>query len=131
MQSYEVEITDTESGDQHKITIDGDLWSISTRQLSVLISIKEFYEIDHIEGRFYALEQQKKSGNRRIYLPVNQLGIDLFQQFNKRYSPIIKAGYLNSAFIPLADRALFSVSLRGDSLSIRPMNAAAKAVVTQ
>lgn len=130
-QTFSVQVTDSNSGKQHKISVEGDLWSISARQLSLLMSAEYFYQLDHIEGRFYTLEQQKRAGDSRVFFPSKSMGINLWQQFNKRYSPLIAASYKSSAFIPIADDALFSVSIRADRLSVLAMNTAAKKAVSQ
>ncbi|NRB41373.1 MAG: hypothetical protein HRU20_23360 [Pseudomonadales bacterium] len=129
VQSYQVEVTDTDSGELYKVNVEGDLWSISTRQLVIILNSKKFYQLSHVEGRFYDIEQQKKAGNVHQAFPNDEMGIDLWSQFHNRYSPIINASVQSSAFIPLADEALFSVSVSDHGLKVQAINTSAKAAV--
>ena len=130
-QTYTVTVTDINSGVQHKLSFEGDLWSISARQLSLALNAQPFYQLGHIERRFYTIEQQTLAADSRIILPSESMGLDLWSHFYQRYSPIIAASYKSSAFIPVADDALFSIAIRADRLSVSAMNAAAKKAVSQ
>lgn len=129
LQSYEVSITDAANGKLTTFIIEADMWSLSTRELNVFLSSSHFYQLDHLQGRYYTLEQQKRGGSNKLMIANDHRGIDLWHYLQNKVTPFIEARPLKTAFIPLVNEALFSIKLRKHGLSITALNPAAQKAI--
>lgn len=130
-QVFDVTVTNPENGIHHNFTIDGDMWSINTRDISLRLGGGHFYKVDNLQGRFYALEQQLRAGLNRHSFPSEELGLDLWLLSYQKSSSLVNAKLDSTAFIPMVNDALFSVSSGNLGLEVKPLNPTANQAISQ
>ncbi len=126
-QSYEAAVVSVQTGKEFKFTVDGDMWQVTGRVLS-LSGASPFYKLESISGRYYSLEQQRTSAQNINTMPDESIGIDLWNWFKGKDVGFISTSVYKSKFLPLADGAVFSVSIGKIDLQSEPVNEAAKAI---
>lgn len=134
-QQYDVSLVD-ESGVEQNFELYGDLWQLDARIIKWANSLAGIgmtpgYRLDRLSGRYYSLEKEQKSPRT-----VHQLGDSksLFDTWSwlREYGSgvsVVDASYGSATYLPMADGALFSVSLSNSGLIARPLNDRAKAAV--
>lgn len=134
-QQYRVSLVD-ESGVEQNFELYGDLWQLDARLIKWANSLSGIgltpgYRLDRLSGRYYSLEKEQKSPRT-----VHQLGASksLFDTWSwlREYGSglsVVDASYGSATYLPMADGALFSVSLSNTGLIARPLNDRAKAAV--
>lgn len=134
-QQFDVSLVD-ESGVEQTFEIYGDLWQLDARIIKWAngltgIGLTPGYRLDRLSGRYYSLEKEQKSPRT-----VHQLGASksLFDTWSwlREYGSgvsVVDASYGSATYLPMADGALFAVSLTNTGLIARPLNDRAKAAV--
>lgn len=130
-QRYRVKIF--EGRHEHSFLLDGELWQLEARQLewkslAHLIGLEAGYRLDNIKGRFITVEQQEAARFTQIQLTESLYGIDAWQavRYFDRDLFVIEAKPLRVKYLPLADGAVYSVSLVATGLLAKPVNKAAE-----
>ena len=127
-QRYDVTVSKP-SGGEMRYEVQGDLWQMDARMIKwegVLSSIgfTPGYKLDRLQGRYITLEQER-SGKRTVYaLSEPDLGFDLWAAIknNAHWLSVVDATYGTATFLPMADGAIFSVSVASSGLVARPLN---------
>lgn len=123
-------------GKELEFDLRGDQWQLDARIIKwqgfvAAMGIKPGYRLDRISGRYYTLEDER-SAERTVYdLSDGQWRLDVWQWL-RRYPhimPLVDANYGSATFVPMADNALFEVSLSNTGLLARPLNDPARAAL--
>jgi hypothetical protein len=123
-------------GSSQNFKLKGELWQIDARIIrwKGLLSMFGFapgYQLDRIQGRYLALEDER-SLERTVYEIQNgQLGFDVWSSANDGWSMLIDAKYGSATYLPMADGATYEVRLESSGLVGRPMNGSALQAITR
>lgn len=125
-------------GWQKTYNLSGDQWQLDARILKWKGFVGRWgvppcYRLDRISGRYYSLDQEREK-DRTIYsISQSEYNVDVWQWVNhgKRVLPLLDAIYGSATFVPMADGALFEVSLSATGLLSRPLNDTATSAVGQ
>lgn len=136
-QVYAVTVVDS-AGNDLRTEINGDMWQANVRVIGwsgliKLAGVKPGFRIDRIKGRYYALEQERKARREELSLVVSRFGIDLWKGIydNSFFVPGVDAISSNTVFLPMAEGALFEISLTDNGLVARPLNEPAQRAVAE
>nr|WP_298140376.1 hypothetical protein [uncultured Pseudomonas sp.] len=128
---YQVNVL--EGGHERTVTLEGDLWQLDARVLqwkglAALIGLEPGYRLERLSGRFLAIEEQALAQHTGVALAKSLYGIDLWRWLRLGKHDLLmfdpQAQRVN--YLPMADEAVFSVSLTPTGLLAEPMNPAAK-----
>ncbi|SIQ90797.1 hypothetical protein [Aquipseudomonas alcaligenes] len=130
-QRYRVNLL--EGGEEREVTLEGDLWQLDARLLgwkglAALIGLQPGYRLEKLSGRFLAIEQQQSARFARVALAESPYGIDLWRwlRLGQRDLFLFEAQAARVTYLPIADGAVFSVSLGPTGLMAQPMNQVAQ-----
>lgn len=122
-----------EGGDEREVVLEGDLWQLDARLLrwkglAALIGLEAGYRLDKLSGRFLAIEQQQMARHDQVVLAHSPYGIDLWRwlRLSQRDLFLFAPEAARVTYLPIADGAVFSVSLSPTGLLAKPMNSAAE-----
>jgi len=126
-----------DSGDQQSYKLNGDLWQLDARVLRWTdllrgLGLDSGYRLDRLSGRFVALEQAR-TAERSVYdLGGPKPFLDLWDvvRRNGDLVPLFEAEYGSATYVPMADGAIYSVSLEGSGLVATPLNNKATSAVS-
>ncbi|QEY58939.1 hypothetical protein FXF61_07030 [Pseudomonas sp. C27(2019)] len=130
-QRYRINIL--EGAVERSFLLDGELWQLDVRQLkwkglADLIGLKQGYRLETLSGRFFSMEQQDLAQFTRVELAKSLYGADFWQglrTLNKDLF-VVEANALRVNYLPIADGAVYSVSLAPTGLLAKPLNRAAQ-----
>jgi hypothetical protein len=130
-QRYRVNLL--EGADEREVILEGDLWQLDARLLgwkglAALIGLKPGYRLEKLSGRFLAIEQQQNARYDQVQLAASPYGIDLWRwlRLGHRDLFLFEPQAARVTYLPIADGAVFSVSLGPTGLMARPMNQVAQ-----
>lgn len=130
-QRYRVNLL--EGGEEREVTLEGDLWQLDARLLgwkglAALIGLQPGYRLEKLSGRFLAIEQQQSARFAQVSLAESPYGIDLWRwlRLGQRDLFLFEAQAARVTYLPIADGAVFSVSLGPTGLMAQPMNQVAQ-----
>jgi hypothetical protein len=113
----------------------GDEWQVDARVikwqgLATLAGFDTAYRLERLSGR-YADIASERSGPRSVYDLHAEARLDAWSLARryKRYLPWVDALYGSAAFLPMADGALYEISVSQTGLLARPLNQAARDAV--
>jgi len=122
-----------EGGQERSLTMEGDLWQLDARflqwkGLAALIGLQPGYRLEKLSGRFLAIEQQSLAQHTRVALARSPYGIDLWRwlRLGQHDLFIFDPQARRVTYLPVADDAVYSISLTPAGLLAQPMNQAAK-----
>ncbi|MGY4534821.1 hypothetical protein ACVW0Y_003971 [Pseudomonas sp. TE3786] len=125
-------VTLLEGADERTVNLEGDLWQLDARLfewkgLAALIGLQPGYRLEKLSGRFLAIEQQELAQHATAPLARSPYGIDLWRWL--RLGPhdlfLFKPQALRVTYLPMADGAVYAVSLSPTGLMAKPLNQAA------
>lgn len=129
-QRYRVSLL--EGGEERQVTLEGDLWQLDGRLLrwkglAALIGLQPGYRLEKLSGRFLAIEQQENARHAQVALAQSPYGIDLWRwlRLGQHDLFLFDPEAARVTYLPIADGAMFSVSLSPTGLLAQPMNQAA------
>lgn len=130
-QRYRINIL--EGAVERSFLLDGELWQLDVRQLkwkglADLIGLKQGYRLETLSGRFFSMEQQDLAQFTHVELAKSLYGADFWQglrTLNKDLF-VVDANALRVNYLPIADGAVYSVSLAPTGLLATPLNSAAQ-----
>lgn len=133
-QSYIATVTRGDGrGEDYRLN--GDQWQLDARIIKwktpfSLLGLKPGYQLDRIQGRYFALEDER-SRERTVYgLSKEPLGMDVWRQARQGWSFLVDARYGSAAYLPMADGAIFEVTVPpSGGLIGRPLNGSAQRAV--
>ncbi|MBX9914821.1 MAG: hypothetical protein K2Y25_13090 [Pseudomonadaceae bacterium] len=126
-QSYQVSLQ--EGAVERVFTLEGDLWQLDARLLqwkglAGLIGLQTGYRLEKLSGRFLAIEQQDKALHTEAILAQSPYGVDLWRWL--RTGPhdlfLLNAQARRVTYLPMADQAVYSVTLTPTGLLAQPLN---------
>lgn len=122
-----------ESGSERSVLLEGDLWQLDARflqwkGLAALIGLQPGYRLDNLSGRFLSIEQQAQAHQAQVELAQSPYGIDLWRwlRLGQHDLYMFDAQARRVSYLPIADQAVYSISLTPTGLLAQPMNQAAK-----
>ena len=130
-QRYRVNLL--EGGEERQVLLEGDLWQLDARLLgwkglAALIGLEPGYRLEKLSGRFLAIEQQETARHAQVQLAQSPYGIDLWRwlRLGQRDLFLFEPQAARVTYLPIADGAVFSVSLSPTGLLAKPMNQVAE-----
>lgn len=137
-QEYEATLVLLSDGREQKFTLRGDQWQIDARLITwpdyfTMMGAKPGYRLDRLSGRYYSLEDEHRKTRTVHLLEGSSYGLDLWQvaQSTGNRLPLIDATYGSATYLPMADGALFEVSLSTSGLVAKPLNDVAEDAVNR
>jgi hypothetical protein len=132
---YTVDLQET-AGASFTTEIEGQQWQLNARMfhwtpLMAAMGFKPGYRLEGIAARFLELQMDNMILKRDI-AKINTSGfIDLWSFFNQHPGALSSVdAYIGSpSFTPVADGAIFDVSVSGKTLVVNPMNDVAKSAL--
>lgn len=115
------------------VSLDGDLWQLDVRLfqwkgLAALIGLEPGYRLEKVTGRYLSMEQQQQSLSARATLAKSRYGIDLWSWLRMGGSDLYlfdpQSRRVN--YLPMADGAVFTITLAATGLLVHPLNPAAE-----
>lgn len=124
-------------GEPQDFALAGDQWQMDARVLkwkpwANVIGFDAMYRLDRLSGRYASIDDEVQA-TRTVYAMAEDPGLDVWtlaQQYG-RYAPLVDASYGSGTYLPMADGAVYEVSITQSGLVARPANAAAQAAVSQ
>lgn len=115
----------------------GDEWQLDARVLkwrgaANLFGLNARYRLERLSGRYRDLSSERQ-GVRTVHALSRGTGIDLFALAHRHphWIPWLDADFGSAAYLPMADRAEYHVSLSQSGLVARPANEAARVAVSR
>ncbi len=130
-QNYQVTLL--EGGNEREVRLDGDLWQLDARLfkwkgLGELLGLEPGYRLERLSGRYLAIEQQALAQHPRAQLAASPYGVDLWRwlRMAQRDFFLFAPEAQRVTYLPMADGAVYSVSLSPTGLMAQPLNQAAE-----
>lgn len=133
-QHYQVNLVDGE-GDEHRFELYGDLWQLDARIIKwndrlARLGVAPGYRLDRISGRYLSLEEEQTAPRSVHSVSGSNSTLDVWQWLRQHGGiNLMDASYGSATYLPMADGALFAVTLAPSGLVARPLNARAKSAV--
>lgn len=115
----------------------GDLWQMDAKIIRWLgffqaVGAKPGYRLDRISGRYYSLEEERRSDRTVYSLNESKMGLDVWTwlQNGGSFVPWVDAVYGSATYLPLVDGAIYQVRLSNNGLTAFPVNTVAKQAVS-
>ena len=116
-------------------TLRGDEWQMDARVVNwkppaTLLGLDPIYQLDRLSGRYSDLDEEISS-DRSVHALSQSPTLDVWQ-VARRYpllTPGVDAHYGTATYLPMADGAIFEVTMTRTALIARPVNAAARDAV--
>ncbi|MGH8355193.1 MAG: hypothetical protein ACRERY_16960 [Pseudomonas sp.] len=129
-QRYRVNLL--EGGEERTVTLEGDLWQLDARLLqwkglAALIGLQPGYRLEKLSGRFLAIEQQTLAQHAQVTLAQSPYGVDLWRwlRLGQHDLFLFDPQARRVTYLPIADGAVYAVSLTPTGLLAQPLNQAA------
>ena len=123
------------SGERSDFALRGDEWQIDARILKwqPLLNVLGFdaaYRLERISGRYASIEEERDQPHT-VYALSPPDRLDLWAMLHRVQSwvPGLDAVYGSATFLPMANDALYEISISQSGLIARPLNQAARAAV--
>lgn len=127
-QRFAVTLVDPK-GNEQRFELDGDMWQLDVRVLKwnnalARLGFKPGYRLDRISGRYVALEDEQLRRRSVISLRSDEPALDVWKWLHRidRQFSLIDAAYGSATYLPMADGAMFSVTMGNSGLVARPLN---------
>ena len=137
-QLYKANVVLQGSSVEMPFEIAGDLWQMDARIIKwkgplAAVGGTPLYKLDRLQGRYYALEDERSKARSVFAISNPDIGFDLWSTFNdlSHSFPWFDAEYGSATYLPMADGALFSVRLTFAGMIARPENDRAEMVVKE
>jgi len=121
-------------GTNTQYELKGELWQLDARiikwkGLFALFGFSPGYQLDRISGRYLSLEDEL-SLERTVYEVKNPaIGFDIWKSAQDGWSLMVDASYGSATYLPMANGAIFEVTLSNTGLVGRPLNGSAQQAV--
>ncbi len=117
----------------------GDEWQLDARLLkwhgvANMLGMQTVYRLERLSGRYRSVEQERE-GVRSVHSLAETKGLDLWtwsrehQQSIPLIGEVVDAVYGSAAYMPMANRAQFKVTVSHSGLIIRPSNEIARQTI--
>lgn len=134
-QHYAVTLTPAK-GHGRQVQLDGDDWQLDARVIKwkgigTLLGLPPLYRLERLSGRYENLQQAQHQTPSVVGLSSDP-GIALTEiDHVAPWLPLVDARYGSATFLPMANGAVYRVSLSNTGLLARPANAAARSAVSR
>lgn len=123
-------------GNERRYELSGDLWQLDARIIKwnntlAGLGMSPGYRLDRLSGRYYSLQEEKAALKTVYGLGGSKSPLDTWQWLKETgaMQSLVDASYGSATYLPMADGALYSVSLSHTGLLARPVNDRAKSAV--
>jgi hypothetical protein len=123
-------------GERANFALRGDEWQIDARvlkwrALATIVGFDSVYRLERISGRYARIEDERDQP-RTVYALNPPQRIDPWDLVHRYHSwiPWLDALYGSAAFLPMADGALYEITMSQSGLIARPLNQAARDAVS-
>jgi hypothetical protein len=113
----------------------GDEWQVDARILkwhgvATMLGMKTVYRLERLSGRYRSVAQEREAP-RSVHGLASDQGLDLWQwsREHKHKAPWVDAIYGSAAYMPMANKAQFRITVSNTGLVIRPANEIARQAV--
>lgn len=134
-QQFKVSLVEPD-GQEQFYQLKGDLWQLDARILKwnhamAALGLSTGYRLDRLSGRYYSLEEENNQDRTLYQLNSGSRQLDIWQMLQSSGNSLgfLDASYGSATYLPMADGALFAVSLSNTGLLARPLNDPAKQAV--
>jgi TM2 domain-containing membrane protein YozV len=124
-QQFRVEITYTNQDKIENFLVNGDEWQMDARVIkwhgwAQLAGLNAQYRLERISGRYSDINDERQKP-RSVYSLAQEESIDYWKliQNYKKWLPWIDAHYGSATYLPMADKATYTVSLTQTGLIAR------------
>ena len=123
-------VTLLEGTREREVILQGDLWQLDVRLLRMkglaeLIGLQSGYRLERLAARYMAIEQQSLQ-NQAELLEGTPIDFWTALRLPQRALGVLDAVPLRSGMLPMADEAVYVVSLSAAGLLAQPLNPAAQ-----
>src|SRR5690606_1557163 len=126
----------TPGGEERIVIVNGDEWQLDARVIkwkgfALLLGLKPVYRLDRFSGRYSRVVDEREARRSVFGLSSTEHGLDVWKGARRleEWLPVADTHYGSSVFMPMADRAVFEISLTEDALIARPANGEARSAV--
>lgn len=126
-------VTVLEGGREREVILQGDLWRLDARMLRMkglaeLIGLESGYRLERLDGRYMTIEQQSLQNQADL---LESAPVDFWTALRlpQRALWVLDAIPLRSSLLPIADEAVYVISLSAAGLLVQPLNPAAQRAV--
>jgi len=134
---FNVELRVPETGKVSRYELLGDEWQLDAQILSwrgyaSLLGLDPYYRLHRLSGRYTNIEQERRRGHS-VYALAVEKNFDFWQLVHEYHEwfRLVDAMYGSAVFLPMTDRAKYSISISRNGLVARPDNAEAKKAVSR
>ncbi|MFT3931258.1 MAG: cation/multidrug efflux pump [Spongiibacteraceae bacterium] len=127
-----------QAGNEQRFQLSGDMWRLDARVLkwfdaAARAGLKPGYRLERLSGRYLSLSDEQKLPHSSIDLSSESAYFDIWSQLRavNRYFSVIEAQDASASFLPMADGALYSVTVGATGLETQPVNERAKLAIEQ
>ena len=127
------QVTVLEGAKERRVSLDGDLWQLDVRLLgwkglAGLIGLAPGYRLEQLTGRFLAIEQQSGTERPKVVLSQSPYQVDVWQGLKQSGHDLysFKLDAARVSYLPMADQAVYSISLTPAGLLATPVNSQAQ-----
>jgi hypothetical protein len=111
--------------------LNGDLWRLDARIVRwkgffALLGFQSGYQLERVQGRYLTLEDERNKDASTYKISRPAIGFDVWQNARTGWSMMIHADYGSGNPMPMADGAIYEVTLGNSGLIARPLNEAAQ-----
>lgn len=110
------------------VTLRGDQWVLDARVIKwtgvgTMLGLEPLYKLERLSGR-YADIRQARHAPRSVVSLTREAGLDLWEIARDQagWLPLVDAAYGMATYLPMADGAVYRVSLSTTGLLARPAN---------
>lgn len=135
-QQYKATLMHVLEGTEEEFELKGDQWQVDAKIIRWkgilgMVGAKPGYRLDRIAGRYYSLEDERRNDRTVYSLEKSEYGVDFWAIAKKTENrlPGVEAVYGSATFLPMADGALFEISLSNSGLVAKPLNAMAEEAI--
>ncbi len=132
---FAVELVDAD-GNNRRAELHGELWQLDMRILKwsdalTRVGMRPGYQLDRLGGRYLSIEDERNQQRSVIDLSQREGPVDAWQWLRRmqRWLPIVDVQYGGATYQPMADGALFAVSMGPTGPVARPLNERARVAV--
>lgn len=113
----------------------GDEWQVDARILkwhgiANMLGMDTVYRLERISGRYRSVKQEREA-RRSVHSLADSKGLDLWawSREHQRRVPWVDAVYGSAAYMPMANKAQFKITVSHSGLIIRPANDIARQTI--
>lgn len=122
-------------GGTTRATLDGDEWELDARiikwkGIATVLGFEPLYRLERLSGRYESVREARARRESVVAL-AREPGLSLWSLAHREagWLPLVDASYGTATYLPMADGAVYHVSLSTTGLLARPANAAAERAV--